>query len=129
VFVVRLKIARRGRSIRFKFVSLGKIVNLLFWRSGGFLIQQKIMAATKTVAVLALELEKLEKYLEEAVAQRDQGADVTIKVVASEDIILKENQPLFFDGLIKTLNTTIDQTKKQINDLMYPKMEMQSVER
>lgn len=76
--------------------------------------------AKKTVAVLGVELEKLEKYRDEAIAQRDKDSIVTVKVVGSEDIVLNDNQSLFFDGLISTLDTTINQTKKAINELMFP---------
>ena len=79
------------------------------------------MATTKkTVKILGEALENLEKYRDEAITQREKDSIVTIKVVGSEDIVLNENQSLFFDGLIKTLNTTIDQTKKSIQELMYP---------
>lgn len=80
------------------------------------------MAAEKQVSVLALELEKLEKSREGAIAQRDQNPIVTIKVVGSDDIILSNNQSHFFDGLIDNLNLTIDQTKKAIHDIMFPKV-------
>lgn len=76
--------------------------------------------AKKTVKILGEALENLEKYRDEAITQRDKDSIVTIKVVGSDDIVLNDNQSLFFDGLIKTLNTTIDQTKQNIQGLMYP---------
>lgn len=80
--------------------------------------------AAKTKVVMMQELEALEKYLEEAIAQRELKNNVTIKVVAGEDMVLTANQRLFYDGLIHTLETTIEQTKIEINNLMFPKKEM-----
>lgn len=76
--------------------------------------------ATKKVAALAQDLETLEKYLEEAKTQRELKNNVTIKVVAGDDIVLTTNHKMFYDGLIHTLETTIDQTKMEIRDLMFP---------
>lgn len=73
-----------------------------------------------TVAQLAAELEKLEQYRDEAINQRDLEPTVTVKVVASADIEITRNQKNFFDGLIKTLNLTIDETKREIQELMFP---------
>lgn len=81
--------------------------------------------AQKTVKTLATELEKLEQYKEEAFTQREaEPTTITIKVVGSQDIELTVNQKLFFDGLIQTIDTTITQTKQQINDIMFPKTEI-----
>lgn len=81
--------------------------------------------AAKKVAALAQDLEKLEKYLEFAVSQRELKSTVTIKIVAGDDIVLDSNQLMFFDGLIGTLNASIYQTKNEIQNLMFPKKEDQ----
>jgi len=76
--------------------------------------------AAKTVKILGEELEKLEKYRDEAIAQREQNPQVTIKGVGSGDIILDNNQQDFFNKLIDNLNLTIDQTKRNIQEIMFP---------
>lgn len=78
------------------------------------------MAAIKTVASLAVELEKLEKYRDEVLTHKEVEPTVTIRVVGSPDIELTRHQGMFFEGLLKTINHSIEHTKIEINELMFP---------
>lgn len=76
--------------------------------------------ATKKYTDLAFSLEKLEKDRDLAIANRETKSTITIKTVAGEDIIIDRNHISFYDGLIATLNKSIDETKKEMTDLMFP---------